>query len=108
LRHGCLNVGAIPRNSRRAISVSHSLSELYDVFDFEFEDGRKGIQAQDVVSEKNVPPRYGAACMLNVDHAEGPALHVGINVEKGFEVRDVAARRAKELKELAATVGVIA
>ena len=37
--------------------------------------------------------------MLKVDHAEGPALHVGINVEKGFEVRDVAARRAKQLKE---------
>ncbi len=100
LRHGCLNVGAIPRNQRPAIGLSNALSDMYDGARFRVRGwpGR-GFRHTLWWSEKNVPPRYGAAYMLKVDHAEGPALHVGVNVEKGFEVRDVAARRARELNE---------
>jgi hypothetical protein len=100
LRHGCLNVGALPRNRRPAISVSDSLSRIYGGVRFRVRGWpQRGFKHTLWWSEKNAPNRYGAAYMLKLDHAEGPALHIGINVEKGFEDRDVAVRRAKELNE---------
>jgi hypothetical protein len=100
LRHGCLNVGTLPKDRRPALTLRDHLSDLYGGVPFGVRGWpQRGFKDTLWWSEKNVPLRYGAAYMLRLDHTTGPALHVGINVEKGFEDRDVARRRAGELNE---------
>jgi len=100
LLHGCLKVGSVPRNDRPATDLKNRITAQYGGVPFRARGWpQRGFRDTLWWSEKNVPPRYGSAYMLKLDRDRGPALHVGINVEKGFEERDVAVRRARELRE---------
>ena len=51
------------------------------------------------MGREEIPPRQAAAYFLRLDASRGPVMFAGITVEKGFEDRAVAQRRARELKE---------
>jgi hypothetical protein len=100
LAHGCLKVGHLPSDQRPGISLRAGISAMYGGMQFRIRGWpQRGFRDTLWWSESRIPHRYGAAYMLKLDNSRGPALHVGINVEKGYEERDVALRRAKELNE---------
>lgn len=100
LVHGCMNVGGLPKDRRPALEMRDRIGEMYDGVHFKLRMWpQRGFKEILWWSEKNVPHRYGAAYFLRLDPSRGPVLYAGITVEKGFEDRDVAARRAKELNE---------
>lgn len=100
LLHGCLNVGSFPRDDRPATDLKDRIAKQYGGARFRARGWpQRGFRDTLWWSEQNIPHRYGSAYMLKLDCDRGPAFHVGINVEKGFEDRDVAMRRAAELRE---------
>jgi len=98
--HGCLNVGKLPNDRRPALTLRDRFSQNYGGTQFRVRGWpQRGFRDTLWWSEKHIPHRYGAAYMLRFDHTRGPILHAGITVEKGYEDRDVAVRRARQLNE---------
>lgn len=99
LLHGCLKVGNLPPNDRPATDLRDRIASRYGTARFGVRSWpQRGFKDTPWWSEANIPNRHGSAYMLKLDRRRGPALYVGITVEKGFEDRDVARKRAAALR----------
>ena len=85
----------MPEDSRVPLNIRDRISDMYNGTRFAVRMWpQQGFKNTIWWSEKDAPP-YNAAYFLKMDTWRGAALHAGINVEKGFEDREEAIRRAQ-------------
>jgi hypothetical protein len=96
-----MKVGDLPEDRHPGLDIRQRLEAAYDDAQFKVRMWPGGMKFKHTLwwSEKKATHRYSAAYYMNLDPWRGPALFAGITVEKGFEDREVAERRAQQLKE---------
>jgi hypothetical protein len=88
-------LGDLPEDSRVSLNLKNRISEMYGGTHFAVRMWpQHGFKNTLWWCEKDVAP-YNAGYFLKVDSWRGPALYVGITVEKGVEDPEEATRRAQ-------------